>query len=174
MLIYVFHKYIAIEYITFKSKRKKKENLIEATILNAINDLVKIKATPGSFKSSATLFVPFMNNFRVQLHRLTRIKPPVTSRYPKNLTHTVKLPQPHYQLPDHRVHTGAQPPARDYGRPNPTRVEVNLLPRPGPVVRQVGPRSRGFVGDVVEDVAEDDVGATDVESGYGAKERVVV
>lgn len=126
---------------------------------------MKVEAASGSLKSRATLSMPVMNHLRVQRHRLSRIKPPVARLHAEDLTRAVQIPQPHHQLPHHGVHPGAQTPARDDGCAHALRLEVDRLPRTGLVVRRVGPRGGELVGDVVEDVAEDEVGGGDVELG---------
>lgn len=117
--------------------------------------------------------MPIVNHLRVQFHGLGRIEPAVPGPNAENLADAVQFPQAHHQLPDHSVHPGTEAPAGDYGGPDLTRVEVDSLPRAGPVVRDMGTR-RGAVGEVVEDVAQDDVGWGDVEFGNGVEEGVVV
>lgn len=77
---------------------KAKRNLVEATILDSIDDLIKIKATSRGLKHSTTPLVPVVHNLRVQFHRLSGVKPSVPSSNSENLTNPIKFPEANDEL----------------------------------------------------------------------------
>ena len=143
-------------------------------IFDGIDNLFKIKPTSGSFKHRATPLVPVLHQLRIQSHRFKRVKPSISGDDAVDLTHAVQFPKPNHQLPYHGVESGAESTAGDDGDANHGRVEEDLLPRPCAVVGEVGRRRGEDTGEVVGDLAEDDIAGGDVEAVGGAVELVPV
>lgn len=145
----------------------RKHHLVETARFDGIDDLLEVESASGRGESRAAHLMPAVHDHGVQRQRLGRVEPPVARRH-------TELPQPHHQLPDHRVHPRAEPAAGDDGRPHIRRVEADGSAGPGAVVGNKEISDGGGGGQVEEDVAEDEVGRRDVEAVGGAVEGVTV
>ncbi|KAA8544977.1 hypothetical protein F0562_019806 [Nyssa sinensis] len=143
----------------------KRPNLVKAEILNGIDNLINIKATPRSLQHGPTHPVPVVHKLRIEAHGLAGIEPSVPCLHAIDLTHSVQLPQPHHQLPNHCVHSRAEPSARDDGCTHVGWVKEDQLAGTGTGVGKVGRRRRRVevAGEVEHGLTEDYVGRGEVE-----------
>lgn len=67
-------------------------NLIKTVILNGIDNVVKIKATPGGLQDGSSPSMQVVHHSGIQWDRLKRIKTSVASLNTKDLADPIEVP----------------------------------------------------------------------------------
>mmetsp|Transcript_5729 Transcript_5729/g.10829 ORF Transcript_5729/g.10829 Transcript_5729/m.10829 type:complete len:201 (-) Transcript_5729:544-1146(-) len=101
--------------------------LIDATGLDGVHNHLGLRTTSGGAQDGAPEIVNRLNRARGQLSQIFRVKPTVSVLHPKDVAHTVEVPESVHHFSDDGVEPRAQPPARHDGSPHLLGAKVDGL-----------------------------------------------